>query len=467
MLVNYFSNSYWIVGASLKKATYGDVTKLPGQEVDIIVETECPRSCADIPDGLYQSCLACERFMICAKGKMYDVYTCPWGRVWDDNLKDCEENSTTCSIRVVPRTEAPPTTTTELPTTEETTFAETTVVEMTTTAYEPTTEEALTTLRSATTIAALITTEGTQLDTTIVVVTTPEEVTTQSELITSEEPITEENLLDTTTMVFTTPEKVTTQSEFKTTEGGPLDTTTIVAATTEESTTQLELTTDEGMVTLELTTEPDVTALDTTTQTSTTTSSPPTPITPPRSTTPSTTPKPGDVECIKDCWGRLDGDYQSCLGCHVYASCFGQQMFDNRPCPYGLYWDDNFKECVGKSSTCFDFWCGSHEHWQPIVVMPSLSSLAAPQVVMPTCDATSDDKVGLIRTDSCHDVNFFATGGTIGCHPENRVCHKWRQSGHHYDSPYPLLTLYVLSHCPKSLYYICVFCHFSILRWCR
>ena len=56
--------------------------------------------------------------------------------------------------------------------------------------------------------------------------------------------------------------------------------------------------------------------------------------------------------CIESCKNVPDGNYHSCLGCHVYASCGNGVFFDGRPCPTGLVWDDNFKLCLGASSTC-------------------------------------------------------------------------------------------------------------------
>ena len=56
--------------------------------------------------------------------------------------------------------------------------------------------------------------------------------------------------------------------------------------------------------------------------------------------------------CITSCTGLPNGDYQSCLGCHVYASCSNGVMYDGRPCPAGLVWDDNVKRCEWTSTTC-------------------------------------------------------------------------------------------------------------------
>jgi hypothetical protein len=57
--------------------------------------------------------------------------------------------------------------------------------------------------------------------------------------------------------------------------------------------------------------------------------------------------------CVNDCSVVPDGYYQSCQGCTVYATCAaGGQLYDNRPCPEGLFWDDNVRGCVWISSTC-------------------------------------------------------------------------------------------------------------------
>ena len=56
--------------------------------------------------------------------------------------------------------------------------------------------------------------------------------------------------------------------------------------------------------------------------------------------------------CIESCQGLADGNYQSCQGCSVYASCSNEILIDNRPCPGGLVWDDNLKRCESTSATC-------------------------------------------------------------------------------------------------------------------
>jgi len=56
--------------------------------------------------------------------------------------------------------------------------------------------------------------------------------------------------------------------------------------------------------------------------------------------------------CVADCRNRTDGDYQSCLGCHVYATCSNEEIHDNRICPFGLVWDDDRKVCQYTTDTC-------------------------------------------------------------------------------------------------------------------
>ena len=62
--------------------------------------------------------------------------------------------------------------------------------------------------------------------------------------------------------------------------------------------------------------------------------------------------KRGSTKCIRDCRGKKDGDYQSCRGCSVYASCTGGRIIDDRPCPANLVWDDVNKYCDYTSPTC-------------------------------------------------------------------------------------------------------------------
>ncbi|XP_067677868.1 uncharacterized protein [Haliotis asinina] len=66
------------------------------------------------------------------------------------------------------------------------------------------------------------------------------------------------------------------------------------------------------------------------------------------STCPSTMPK----ICVSSCKGVSNGDHQSCNGCNVYVTCHAGRIFDNRPCPPGLVFDNNVKHCDRTSPTC-------------------------------------------------------------------------------------------------------------------
>ena len=57
--------------------------------------------------------------------------------------------------------------------------------------------------------------------------------------------------------------------------------------------------------------------------------------------------------CVSSCEDKEDGDYQSCKSCGVYASCVAGKLFDERPCPSGLRWDNIAKKCLRRSRTCW------------------------------------------------------------------------------------------------------------------
>ncbi|KAK2182747.1 hypothetical protein NP493_339g03002 [Ridgeia piscesae] len=56
--------------------------------------------------------------------------------------------------------------------------------------------------------------------------------------------------------------------------------------------------------------------------------------------------------CVRTCAGKENGDYQSCVSCHVYVTCSNGAMYDRRPCPAPTVWDDALKRCDWASSTC-------------------------------------------------------------------------------------------------------------------
>ena len=75
------------------------------------------------------------------------------------------------------------------------------------------------------------------------------------------------------------------------------------------------------------------------------------------SQTPTAPPSTGS-RCITSCAGLPYGDYQSCQGCNVYASCDAAgNLIDNRPCAANngppLVWDDNLKRCEYTSATWY------------------------------------------------------------------------------------------------------------------
>ena len=61
-----------------------------------------------------------------------------------------------------------------------------------------------------------------------------------------------------------------------------------------------------------------------------------------------------EPRCVSSCFGRDDGDYQSCIGCNVYVSCSNYGAIDNRRCPEDLVFDDTEKRCMKTSATCGD-----------------------------------------------------------------------------------------------------------------
>lgn len=101
-------------------------------------------------------------------------------------------------------------------------------------------------------------------------------------------------------------------------------------------------------------------------------------------------PKVDTCNCIDSCDGMPDGDYQSCQGCYVYATCSNGILYDNRECPSGLVWDDNVKRCEWTSDTC--------------------GSDCQPDSPPSTCECV-DDCDGTANGDhqSCHGCNVYIT----------------------------------------------------------
>ena len=57
-------------------------------------------------------------------------------------------------------------------------------------------------------------------------------------------------------------------------------------------------------------------------------------------------------KCIKSCEMKKDGNYASCSGCEVYATCTASVLQDDIPCGMDkgkqLYWDAKKKACTKK-----------------------------------------------------------------------------------------------------------------------
>merc|ERR1719270_2941575 len=57
----------------------------------------CVSSCKFMKDGDYQSCKRCDGFVKCANERLFEMDCAEGGLVWDDNIKRCEWESSTCS----------------------------------------------------------------------------------------------------------------------------------------------------------------------------------------------------------------------------------------------------------------------------------------------------------------------------------------------------------------------------------
>jgi hypothetical protein len=56
----------------------------------------CIRSCNGVIDGNYQYCGNCRQFVQCSNGAIY-LQSCSSGLFWDDSIKNCIAQSTTCT----------------------------------------------------------------------------------------------------------------------------------------------------------------------------------------------------------------------------------------------------------------------------------------------------------------------------------------------------------------------------------
>ncbi|XP_046549407.1 integumentary mucin C.1-like [Haliotis rubra] len=59
------------------------------------------------------------------------------------------------------------------------------------------------------------------------------------------------------------------------------------------------------------------------------------------------------ASCVSDCTGLGNGNYQSCERCDGFVVCTNGNKYHS-PCPAGLLWNDNKKNCLHPpSTTCF------------------------------------------------------------------------------------------------------------------
>jgi len=248
-------------------------------DLDYVVETNCTSSCADLADGVYDSCKSCFHFTLCHKEEIQNIFECADNLFWDDVQKDCVNSTSTCSM------------------------------------YE---------------VGNITATEEPSVNYTMEALTTTE----TAKITTTEEPA-----------VNYTMEALTTTEAAN------------ITATTEE---------------------PDT----------------------------ATTDEPDNSVCISSCKGMAAGNYQSCHGCSVYATCANGVLYDHRPCPAGLVWDDSYKLCNYVSSTC-------HEEVDvPEVIEPEFEATPAPAPATTVPTRAADDH-SCIR--SCKGVPDGDYHSCLGC----------------------------------------------------
>ncbi|XP_071111176.1 proprotein convertase subtilisin/kexin type 5-like isoform X1 [Haliotis cracherodii] len=149
---------------------------------------------------------------------------------------------------------------------------------------------------------------------------------------------------------------------------------------------------------------------------------------------PGPTPSPASDRCVSGCAGVPYGDYQSCIGCRVFASCAYGHLYDNRTCPAHLVWDDFYKRCEHASSTC-----------PPGEKSPCMTNCTGrPDLTYQSC-------VGCDVYAKCHDGkltdNIKCPGGTLWddslkrCEKTSKTCRpKSPQSALPKMSKYPCIT---------------------------
>lgn len=132
-------------------------------------------------------------------------------------------------------------------------------------------------------------------------------------------------------------------------------------------------------------------------------------------------------QCIRNCLGRRDGDYQSCRGCSVYASCVGGRIYDGRACAPAtpaLQWDDYAKQCLYNSSTCTCYRENNEspkEEVNQMIVAVQDDCKTTGRSCIRNCEGLDDGDY-----QSCNGCTFYATC-VSGHLIDRRPCAAWLQ----------------------------------------
>lgn len=289
-------------------------------------------------DGNYQSCSGCKFFATCSYGVFYDEQPCEGdGPYWDDNLKKCVNQSSTCKYCSNDET-----TTTAAITTypKSKTARSTTVTTQPTTANNPPTSVKTTTSTTLvkTTTQATTKPTTTEAKTSTTVITNPTDTTTT--------PSTKRTTLCTTGPTCITVCQGKANGVYQSCEGCHVYANCSRGKLKVLPCQSYGLYWDDNLKMCENKSETCKRCPYEETTTSVTTN--PTHA----ATTERTTVCTSGPLCITNCTNQADGDYQLCKGCHVYATCSYKQLKES-PCkPDVLYWDDDLKKCANQSKTC-------------------------------------------------------------------------------------------------------------------
>ncbi|KAK6173249.1 hypothetical protein SNE40_016734 [Patella caerulea] len=297
---------------------------------------ECALNCNGMPDQMYPHCTECSQHILCLS-EVSVILDCPQGENFDLVSRKCKDkNKATCGTKqgVVLQITSPTTSPTQ-PTTSPTslkTSPTSTTTSPTTSPTSPATSPA-----SPTTSPTSPTTSPTSTTTSP---TTPPTSLTTSPTSSTTSP----------TSPTTSPTSPTT-SPTSTTTSPTTPPTSLTTSPTSPTTSPTSPTMSPTSSTMSPTTSPTSPTTSPTSSTSLTTSR----ISPTTSTISPTTSSSNYVvgKCLQTCEGLKDGNYQCCQSCHFFTSCVNEYMYDKRPCPEDLVWDDAKKNCLRNSTTCF------------------------------------------------------------------------------------------------------------------